>query len=193
VKLLAALAFASAVAAGSSTSPGTGAVAAAPSPDGVLLEYRVKAAYLLNFARFVEWPADPADTGPMTICIAGPNPFGEVLNETLRDEQVNGRAIRARAARDDERCHILFVPAGVPPDQYLENAGTQPVLTVGENPDFLRRGGIINFLLEDGKVRFQIDPSNAERGNLRISSRLLRLARVAPETGQTSDARDGGR
>jgi hypothetical protein len=153
--------------------------------NDVSLEYRVKAAYLLNFARFVDWPANPADTGPITVCVAGTNPFGEVLNETLRDEQVNGRPIRARAARGGEGCHILFVPAGVQADEPLKNARTQPVLTVGESPDFVRQGGIINFILEEGKVRFEIDPANAERARLRISSRLLRLARPPSATSKT--------
>jgi hypothetical protein len=67
----------------------------------------------------------------------------------------------------------------------LKNARTQPVLTVGESPDFVRQGGIINFILEEGKVRFEIDPANAERARLRISSRLLRLARPPSATSKT--------
>jgi hypothetical protein len=174
VKVLAALALASWVAA---------------AADDVALEYRVKAAYLLNFTRFVEWPADPADTGPLTICIAGTNPFDDVLDETLRDEQVGARAIRSRPARESERCHVLFIPNGVSPDAYIKSTRAQPVLTVGESPDFLRRGGIVNFFIENGKVRFEIDAERAERAGLRISSRLLRLART-PTEAATADSEE---
>ena len=149
--------------------------------DDVALEYRVKAAYLLNFTRFIEWPADQADTGPVTICVAGANPFGTVLDETLRDEQVGARTIRSRPAREGERCHVLFIPAGVQADAYLKTP-RRPVLTVGESPDFLRRGGIVNFVIESGKVRFEINPEAAERAGLRISSRLMRLARPPTES-----------
>jgi hypothetical protein len=148
----------------------------------VRLEYGVKAAYLLNFARFVEWPADPADTGPLTICVAGTNPFGDVLDETLRGELVNGRSVRARPARQGERCHVLFVPVDVPPDAYIKSLRTQPVLTVGERADFLRHGGMVNFVIEAGRVRFEIDADAAERVKLKISSRLLRLARTTEST-----------
>jgi hypothetical protein len=83
--------------------------------------------------------------------------------------------------RDTDGCHVLFVPAGVNAAPHLRDAHSGPLLTVGESPDFLRDGGIINFVMQDGKVRFEINQEAASRAQLRISSRLLRLA-LPPET-----------
>jgi hypothetical protein len=144
----------------------------------VPLEYQVKAVYLFNFAKFVEWPAE-APSGPLTICVAGDNPFGSVLDETVRGETVNGRLLVARiipAPQTD--CHMVFVPQGATTAPYLRAAQGLPILTIGETPDFLKQGGMISFILEGGKVRFQIDSKAAERAELRISSNLLRLART---------------
>jgi hypothetical protein len=156
-------------------------LAAAPvSGQGdVALEYRVKAAYLFNFTKFVEWPSSALpESAPLTICVAGENPFGPVLADTIRGEIVNGRQLVARVARrSDHTCHVLFVPRGVEPAPYLRTGRVAPQLTVGESADFLRQGGIINFVLEDGRVRFEINQDAAARARLRISSRLLRLAR----------------
>ena len=158
---------------------GASGLAAAPTQSGTVpLEYQVKAAYLLNFTKFVEWPGR-ASTDPINICVAANNPFGKVLAETVRDEQVNGRPFRARVVRQADGCDVLFVPDGVSPEPWLRAAGGRPVLTVGESPAFLRQGGMINFVLEDGKVRFEIDQDAASRANLKISSRLMRLARTA--------------
>jgi YfiR/HmsC-like len=150
----------------------------------ISLEYQVKAAYLLNFAKFVEWPAD-ARTGPITICVAGQNPFGDVLEETLRGEMVNDRALAQRLIQSpDPACHVVFVPQGTPTMAVYLRPRDTPTLTVGEVPDFINQGGIINFVLEDGKVRFQIDPKAAGRADLRISSHLLRLARTPDRRGE---------
>jgi hypothetical protein len=147
------------------------------SAQEVPLEYRVKAAYLFNFAKFVEWPGAAA-TGPITICVAGRNVFGEALTETVRDETVNGRALAVRVILEPEPgCHILFVPRGAAAAAYLRAAESTPTLTVGESSDFIAQGGIITFTLEGANVRFEISLDAAERTGLRISSRLLRLAR----------------
>ena len=147
--------------------------------QAVSLEYRVKAAYLFNFARFVDWPAD-AQNGPLTICVAGRAVFGDVLEETLRGEMVNGRAVTTRVLLEPQPgCHILFVPRGAAATAYIRAAQGRPVLTVGETPDFIALGGIANFILEGNNVRFEINAGAADRAGLRISSRLLRLARGA--------------
>jgi hypothetical protein len=150
----------------------------APLAQDVPLEYRVKAAYLFNFTKFVEWPAAAlrADE-PLTICIAGMNPFGDTLDETLRGESVGGRPLTARAVTDGDGCHVLFVPEGVPAATLLLNMRAKPVLTVGESPEFLRQGGVVNFVMQDGKVRFEISQDAATKAHLRISSHLLRLSR----------------
>lgn len=142
------------------------------------LEYRVKAAFLFNFAKFVEWPAETAD-GPLTICVAGRNVFGDALVDTVRGETINGRLLAVRVLLEPEAgCHMIFVPRGAATAAYLRTARSSPSLTVGESPDFIAQGGIVNFTLDGTSVRFEIDPEAAERVGLRISSRLLRLARA---------------
>jgi hypothetical protein len=143
--------------------------------QNVPLEYRVKAAYLFNFAKFIEWPNEP---GPLTICVAGRNVFGDVLSETVKGETINGRPLAVRVLLEPEPgCHITFVPRGAAAPAYLRAARGFPELTVGESPDFIAQGGIVNFVVEGGSVRFEIDTAAAEHSGLRISSRLLRLAR----------------
>lgn len=160
------------------------APAAHGQPAAVPLEYHVKAAYLFNFTRFVEWPPDEDAAAALTICVAATNPFGAALADTVRGEQVNGRPLQARLVRDPGGCHVLFIPRNVPHGPYLQAARGLPVLTVGESREFLPGGGIVNFMIEDGRVRFEINQDAAARANLKISSRLLRLARIrAPGTG----------
>jgi hypothetical protein len=162
-------------------------VAALPgSAQDAPLEYRVKAAYLFNFTKFVEWPAGAMSEGaPFTICVAGNNPFDTALEETIRGETASGRSLQSRPAEGSETCQVLFVPHDVDPVPLLKRTRMQPVLTVGESPDFLRLGGIINFVRDGGKVRFEISQEAATRAQLRISSRLLRLAREPVGKGAT--------
>jgi hypothetical protein len=147
----------------------------------VSLEYRVKAAYLFNFVKFVEWP-QAARSGPLTICVAGRDVLGDVLDRTVEGETVNGRPIVARRILEPTPdCHVVFVPRGAAAQAYLRPAQGAPVLTVGETPDFIENGGIVNFVLEGTNVRFEMNPAAADRVGIRISSRLLRLARVPGE------------
>jgi hypothetical protein len=148
----------------------------------VSLEYQVKAAYLFNFTKFVDWPEHAMPAGaPITICVAAPSPFGNTLEQTVHGELVAGRALTTRVVRDSTGCHVLFVPEGATAAPLLRDARATPVLTVGESPEFLRDGGVVNFVMDDGKVRFEISHEAAARAQLRISSRLLRLARP-PDT-----------
>lgn len=152
---------------------------AASAPNDIPLEYQVKAAYLFNFTRFVEWPSTAfADGGAFTICVAGRNPFGTALSATIAGESVAGRTMISRVVHDARLpCHVLFVPRGVPAAPYLRQVRSAGVLTVGEAGDFLDRGGVVKFVLDNGRVRFDINRDAAARGQLTISSRLLRLAR----------------
>ena len=148
------------------------------SAQDVPLEYRVKAAYLYNFVRFVEWPPAAAD-GPVEICVVRPNPFGDVLVETLRGERLDGRPVVPRLVDAPEPgCQVVFVPAGSAAAPAIRAVQSTPTLTVGESPDFIRQGGIVNFVRDGANVRFEIDETAARRAGLRISSRLLRLARM---------------
>ena len=143
--------------------------------DEVALEYRVKAAYLYNFVKFVEWPKE-ARPGPLTICVASRNPFGTALSDTIRGELVNGRELLTRVILEpDPDCHVLFIPNGSP-SAYLRAARGTPILTVGETPDFLEQGGIIGFVTAGRNVRFAISTESAEHAKLRVSARLLQLA-----------------
>jgi hypothetical protein len=146
------------------------------------LEYRVKAAFLLNFTKFVEWPAPdpPTSSAPFALCIAGEDPFGPALGEIVEGETVNGRKIVIRHIRGDASasCSLLYVSKeekNVP--GILASAG-YGVLTVGEGDAFLDEGGMIGFVLENKRVRFNIDLAAAQREGLKLSSRLLSVARL---------------
>ena len=147
----------------------------------VSTEYRVKAAFLYNFVKFVEWPPEAA-AGPLEICVAGQNPFGTVLADIVRDENVGGRPIRARVILEpDKSCDVVFVPRRANTSAYLGAARGAPVLTVGETTAFTTQGGLVRFFLDGSNVRFEINRAAAERAGLRISSRLLQLARIVPD------------
>jgi hypothetical protein len=160
----------------------------APPPaqgQGQGREYEVKAAFLYNFARFVEWPADafPGPGAPITYCIVGDDPFDGKLEALLRGETVGGRPLALRrSGKDDDlaACQILFLSRSERSRQerILDRLGRASVLTVGDEEDFLDRGGIIGFRIEAGRVRFDVDLEAAERAGLKVSSKLLRVARV---------------
>jgi hypothetical protein len=148
-------------------------------------EYQVKAAFLFNFAKFVEWPAKsfskPSD--PIVICILGQNPFGDRLSAAIQGKVWEGRAFTVHLIADllpKSRCQILFVNSSE--QQHfrsiagnLKGSGT---LTVGETPGFIDDGGIINLKLEGGKIHFEINVDAAEEAQLSVSSKLLSLAQI---------------
>jgi hypothetical protein len=149
----------------------------------ISLEYQVKATYLFNFVKFVEWPPG-AGTGPLTICVAERNPFGDSLREAIQGEKIGGRPLETRVVSQPQgSCDVVFVPRGTAAGRYLEAFRDSATLTVGEDAGFLTQGGIINFIVERGNVRFEIDPLAAKRVDLRISSHLLRLSRAATGRG----------
>lgn len=157
------------------------------------LEYRVKAAFLYNFARFIEWPAEAGKdvASPMQVCTFGSDPFGTALNATLKGKTVNGRGLTASnvtSASDAENCEILFVPAQISDTdsrKLLSQVKGKSVLTVGEEQQFNRSGGIVRFLLEDGKVRFEINLGAAKASGLKISSKLLKVAKTIEGNGSS--------
>ena len=150
----------------------------------VVEEYQVKAAFLYNFAKFVDWPAQSFKTpgDPITLCVVGENPFGGALDDATDRKTVAGRGFLIRQvaligpACD---CQILFISASERRRfrSILESV-PQRILTVGEIPDFATAGGVVNFKLEAGKVRFEINVEAAERQQLHISSKLLSLAQI---------------
>jgi hypothetical protein len=153
-----------------------GAVRGAPLAQEVSREYRVKAAYLYNFVKYVEWP----DTkGRILICVAGQNPFGTLLESLVRNERVHGVPLATEVILDARTdCDVLFTPRTANIPAYLKAAAGMPTLTIGETPRFVEQGGMIAFYPDGGNVRFQINPAAAARVQLRISSRLLQLAKI---------------
>jgi len=157
-------------------------------------EYEIKAAFLYNFAKFVEWPAS-ALAGPkqdLSICVLGPDPFGHYLDDAVVDKTIAGHPIavtRSRLPQDLPACHILFVSAsqGFSLADLLSKLRGKSVLVVGESEDFAISGGAIQLVLEGNHVRFVINPDAAERAGLKISSKLLALAVVVHDS-QTRDA-----
>ncbi|MEO8098728.1 MAG: YfiR family protein [Acidobacteriota bacterium] len=144
-------------------------------------EEEVKAAFLLNFVKFVEWPDSvrEAKATPFSICIVGSDPFREALDGLLQGETVAGRpVIVERVRRWQSSCQVVFVGASeldVP--QAL--GGVQPgVLTVGEETRFLREGGMIALVVDNHRVRFDVNLRAANKASVRISSRLLAVARA---------------
>jgi hypothetical protein len=148
-------------------------------------EYQVKAAYLFNFLKFVEWPDEPsADAhGKWVIGIVGENPFGDELAQAVNGKAVQGHELQVRKfqSTDDLRvCHILFVSASEKKrlPAILTALNGSSVLTVGDMDNFSGSGGMIQFLIDDGSVRFAINVTATSRAKLKVSSKLLSLARV---------------
>ena len=154
------------------------------APQQTSTEYQVKAAFLFNFAKFVEWPPQvfPRRDAPFTICIAG-DPFEGALDKTVEGESLDGRPLlvrRVAAVEEIRGCQILYIaPDARRSAELLSAAANAPILTVGETEDFINDGGIVRFIQETHRVHFQINPEAAERASLKVSSRLLRLAEIA--------------
>jgi hypothetical protein len=151
-------------------------------------EYEVKAAFILNFTKFVAWPV-PAGPGPFCIGIEGDNPFGGALQEAIRNQTVEGRAVEIRHFKLGEAqpgCEIIFVAASSAKDlrAALDSLQGTASLTVGDAPGFCRAGGMIGLHLVDHKVRLEINPDAAQRVRLQLSSKLLALASLVREAGR---------
>jgi YfiR/HmsC-like len=153
-------------------------------------EYRVKAAFIFHFAQLVDWPPE-AQTGTdssLVLCTLGEDPFQGALEGTIAGKAVGNRVMRIRhlgEPQDLQACQILFLGKAqskrIP--LLVTNLHNAPVLTVGETAGFLDAGGMIDFLLEDNKLRFEVNLKAAESADLKIGSRLLVLAqRVVGES-----------
>jgi hypothetical protein len=184
MKLLRVLSAALALGAGAA---GVHPQAALPQPQEppALPEYVVKAGFLFNFAKYVEWPAeafDKADT-PISIGIVGADPFGDGLEKTLKNKTVRNRSFVVLRFPDRsglQRCHILFIPRTEKENlaAILKQVESWPVLTVGEDDGFSRAGGTTNILIEKEKPRLEVNPDAAERARLTIDPKLLKVAAI---------------
>jgi len=153
-------------------------------------EYQLKAAFLYNFAKFVEWPADafPDAKSPFIIGVIGENPFDDALERTVMNKTINGHPFavkQCKTASEIKACHILFISQSERKRlaEILRTVRGERVLTVSEIEHFLTGGGMIQFLMEGNKVRFAIDDNAAKAAGLRISSKLLSLAKRSEHEG----------
>jgi len=155
-----------------------------PGKAGAEQEYLIKAAFLYNFAKFVEWPSAVFvdKTVPLGICVIGQDRFGNALG-TLKNKTVEGRTIVARKgvkAEDIDRCHILFISTSERENlpQILKAIRGAPVLTVGDTDGFARSGVMINLVPIGSRIGFEINLSAVGATPLKISSKLLKLGRT---------------
>jgi hypothetical protein len=147
------------------------------------MEYQTKAAFLFNFAKFVNWPPHKftQPDSPLIIGVIGSDPFGGLLEEQVQDQRINDRTVVVRHIQSIEelrKCHIVFVCRSEAErlGPILSVVRGDNVLTVGETDQFISRGGMINFVMVDGAVHFQINNNAARHAGLKISSKLSSLA-----------------
>jgi YfiR/HmsC-like len=157
-------------------------------------EYQVKAAYLYNFGRFVKWPpglaASKGDSFP--VCVLGRDPFGPILDSTLAGEALEGKPVvirRIARPQDAADCRILFVSSTEENHlkEILAAIDQAGVLTVSDIPGFSRRGGMIQFVAEGDRIRFEINLATAESAKLVLSSELLKVAAAVRRNARSGD------
>lgn len=165
------------------------AVSPQANAQNPLPEYQVKAAYLFNFLKFVEWPGDPtADIHEHWIIgVVGENPFGYQLAQILTGKTAQGHELEVRELRPGEDlrvCRVLFISASEKKRLLSTLAGLNgsSLLTVGDMDHFIESGGMIQFVTEEKRVRFAIDIGATSRARLKVSSKLLSLARAVTGT-----------
>jgi len=145
-------------------------------------DYQVKAVYLYNFGRFVAWPGRFLHSqDPFTICVLGQDPFGHALDAILAGETISGRTVTAKrisSPQDSVNCQIVFLSAAEngSAGRTIEALNKHGILTVSDMPEFTNRGGMIQFVMEGKKVRFEVNLTAAQRAGLTLSSDLLKVA-----------------
>ena len=157
-------------------------------------EYQVKAAYLYNFGRFVEWPAKltTTNTGPFTICVLGEDPFGPALDTTLAGETIGNQKVAARrisSLQESVNCQILFISSSEAKrlNKIIEALDKSAILTVSDIPQFSQRHGMIQFVLEENRIRFEVNLTATQRAGLTLSSELLKVATAVRKSPQRGD------
>ncbi len=158
-----------------------GAVRAALPAD--FEEYQVKAAWMLNFTKFVEWPKEAfaAADSPCVVGVYGKDVFGPVIDTVFTNKTIKGRSFQIRRITresDLAGCHLLFIPASERRNHrdIMTKLNKSPVLTVGESDSFHEHGGIMNFAMKGNSIQFEIDLRNAQKAGLRIDANLLKIA-----------------
>ena len=147
-------------------------------------EYEIKAAFVYNFAQYVDWPEDafPAGNSSVSFCVLGRDPFSGELERLTAAESIGGRSLEFRQVYDvaaARRCHVFFLSANAAANEaaLLEALRGSYTLVVGETPTILEYGGAIRLYLASRKVRFEINVEATRAQGLKVSSQLLKLAR----------------
>jgi YfiR/HmsC-like len=154
-------------------------------------EYEVKAAYLLNFGKFIQWPSTAATpvADKFSICVLGDDPFGQVLDSTVRDEKISGKPVSARRiarSQDATGCQVLFISRSQEKQvrRLLPALNKAGILTVSDMPGFLDHEGMIQFTLVGNRVRFEVNLDSVQSGGLTLSSELLKVASFVKSKGR---------
>ncbi len=157
----------------------------ARAQGGEVAEYRLKLAFLYNFVQYIQWPADAfgSPTAPVVLCVAGPNPFKGEIRQGLSGRTAGGHPIQIRRIRADDSlldCHVIFVRASErrTAAKLLASLKGANILTVGEDKSFADEGGLINMSLDENRLRFEVNLDAAMQTRLKISSKILGLARI---------------
>ena len=157
-------------------------------------EYKVEAAYLYNFGRFVEWPAKSAtaQTSSFTICVLGEDPFGQALDATLAGEAIGNQRVIARRISSPQMsadCQILFISSSEANrlNKIIEALDKNAILTVSDIPQFSQHRGMIQFVLEENRIRFEVNLTATQRAGLTLSSDQLKVATVVRKNPQPGD------
>lgn len=165
---------------------GAASHASTPARAQDSLEYEIKAAYLVKFAPFIEWPASafPSPTSPLTICVVGPDPFGPLLDRAAAGARDGARAVTIRRLPAPEPgCQVLFAGGdNQAVENVLQDVKDRPVVTVTDSG--VSAHGIISFVVVGNHVRFDIDQAQADADSIRISSKLLDLAYAVRKAGR---------
>ncbi|MCK9206689.1 MAG: YfiR family protein [Salinivirgaceae bacterium] len=147
-------------------------------------EYEIKAAYIFNFAKFIEWPASKTNPDTIVLAIYGPDPFGTVLEKTMIGRKAQGKdwkIIRTNTVSELDRCHIVFIAdvGKYETIQLIEKIKNKPILTIGdEMMQFCELGGIVNFTPQFSDQQFEINNDVAKSKGIFISPKLLLLAKI---------------
>lgn len=169
---------------------GTFQARAATTDGPTSSEYLIKAGFIYNFAKFIQWPesAFAHPNSPIVIGILGTDPFGSVIDRIVADKKIGGRGFVVRRltwakdSADLKNCAIVFVSSSEHKNLHdiLLALKALPILTIGDTPGFAQKGGMIGFTVEDNRIRFEINVEAARLAQLVISSRLLTLATIVP-------------
>ncbi len=140
----------------------------------------LRAAFLYNFAKFTEWGDEVSSPGPLTICVVDDKAVEGALLDLVGGSTINGRTVLISRSVRLRACHLVYLGVADPARaaSVLDELQGAAVLTVSNGDEFVRLGGIVGFFVDEGRMRFAINPDAAQRAGLRLSSRLLQLAKI---------------